>query len=194
MVRLSSGLQITPAMMTHQISLDLTFEPSIGLLARRVDKLGVDVRSFREPLKRIIQRVIIPSIRTNFDVGGRPAWADLAEGTIRQKKTNQKLVESGRLRRVGTQLNIWHIDREKAAVLDLPSSIWYGKVQQAGMEASASKSIKLAGTSRTVDVEEQGSGGIPARPWLVIQESDIAQMDLVMSEWLQERIVAAGLV
>src|SRR6185503_20125327 len=96
-----NGLIIFPAFTQHTASsVEVNFEPSLALLARRVDKLGADIRSFRVPLKMAIQQVVIPSIRKNFDQGGRPTWEPLSEHTIRNRKGGtQPLVRTGLLRR-----------------------------------------------------------------------------------------------
>src|SRR5690606_39821609 len=114
------------------VCVDLRFRPAVGLLARTVDKLGADIRSCRESLRRIVKEGMVPSIRTNCDVGGRPAWAPLASSTLEKKRTSQILVETGALRRQMGFINTWTFDREKAMIVDLPQKVWYGKVHQAG--------------------------------------------------------------
>lgn len=115
------------------------FKPSLGIVAKRVDRWNLDIRSFREPLKRSIQRVMIPSIRKNFEVGGRPEWDALAESTIRRRNYSAWpiLVRSGRLKRGVTTLKLWSITPASAAIKDLPERIWYGKVHQEGSEGDA---------------------------------------------------------
>lgn len=95
--------------------------PSIGILAKRVDKFELDIRSFRVPLERSIQRVMAPSFQRNFDVGGRPTWAPLSETTKVIKRQlgygdRGTLVRTGMLRRVVGQKNIWSIGRSGALI------------------------------------------------------------------------------
>src|SRR5690606_29929622 len=97
-----SGLRIDGSI--PGVQLGFTFSPTIGIVAKNVDKLGLDIRSFREPLKRAIQQVVIPSIRTNFDSGGRPAWEPLSEATLRWRQARgiggtAPLIATGALRR-----------------------------------------------------------------------------------------------
>lgn len=110
------------------------FKPSLGIVAKNIDKFAMDIRSFREPLKRSVQQVMIPSFKQNFTVGGRPErWQGLSKSTItRRGSTGPILVRSGKLRRGVTTLNIWSITPSAATIRDLPSRIWYGKVHQAG--------------------------------------------------------------
>jgi len=161
--------------------LKFEFRPSIGIMAKNVDKLGLDIRSFREPLSRSIKEVLIPSFRKNFDVGGRPKWQPLAEATIERRQeegfaAGPTLVRTGKLRRTMGQFNIWTVDREKAALLDLPDSVWYGKIQQGGY---GFKGSARRGTSAAV----------PARPFAVLQSpKDYDDIERVFQKWLDERI------
>lgn len=196
----ASGLIITPALTQRNVSIDLHFQPSVGILARRFDKLGADIRSFREPLKRAVKEVVIPSIKANFDAEGRPGWAQLSEQTVtRRGSAHPILRRSGRLRRVATQLNIWTIDREKALIADLPDSVWYGKVHQAGFgshdvqEDFAYPGGHL-GTPVSQGLKNLGeAGSIPPRPFVMLQPEDLNAIDQVFLDWLDERIAAAGL-
>lgn len=159
--------------------LQFEFQPSIGLMARGFDTMGLNIRSFREPLKRSIQQVLAPSFRQNFDVGGRPErWEPLAEPTVEMRGSAKPvLVRSGLLKRTIQQFNIWTVDREKAAIVNLPQKIWYGKVHQGGYGRRGSGQAKAA--------------GIPARPFVMIQEQDYKAIDRVFERWLEERWVGS---
>lgn len=108
--------------------------PSVGIVAKDIERLGLDIRSFKEPLSRVVKMVMIPSIRKNFDAGGRPAWEPLAEGTIKRRDNSAWpiLDETGKLRRKATQFNIWTITAGSATVRALPSDVFYGAFHQAG--------------------------------------------------------------
>jgi phage gpG-like protein len=196
-----SGLILIPNLtQARVVSVDMHFEPSVGILARKVDKLGLNIRSFREPLLRSVRQVMVPSIRQNFDSGGRPPWEGLAGKTIYRKGHARPLIKSGSLRRVATQINIWKIDSEKALVSDLPDKVWYGKVHQAGYgggTATRRVGIKNIQTGITTYFEESGAeagtGAIPARPFIVLQPEDLDAIERVFGDWLDEKIIAAGL-
>jgi phage gpG-like protein len=194
---MSNGLILSPAVMSAQVtSLELFFEPSVGIIARKLDTLGHSLKDFRTPLKRAIQQVVIPSIQMNFHKHGRPRWAPLAESTVRKNGGRvEPLVDTGALQEGMKSIDLWTISRQTAFIADLPQSIWYGKVHQAGMGARHSVSVSLAGTSRTHDsgIEELGSGAIPARPFVMLQPSDELLIEQVFDIWLDERIAAAGL-
>jgi phage gpG-like protein len=97
-------------------------------------------------------------------------------------------------------MNIWSIDSERALISDLPDSVWYGKVHQAGYGGgSGQKTVRIKNISTglwdtfTEAGSEAGSGEIPARPFVVLQPQDIENIERVFSDWLGERIAAAGL-
>lgn len=190
-------------------TLGITFEPTLVIAAGRIDKLGVDIRSFREPLERAIKQVIIPSIGMNFDQGGRPEWEGHSAGTeeIRsrlRKPLGAVLVTTGALKRGAMQFNNWKVGRGAAVMSDLPARVWYGKVHQKGYEGKTMAArVKAAGgnaaTALTVaigDALASKSRGhvvppIPARPFVMLQPEDEDRITEVFIEWLGERVQAA---
>lgn len=160
--------------------IEFEFRPSIGLSARRIDTFGLQIQSFREPLKRSIQQVLAPSFRKNFEAEGRPQrWEPLSEATLEIRGSSHPiLVRSGLLKRTIQQFNIWTVDRTKAALLDLPQKIWYGKIHQAGYGRRGS------GQSR--------AAGIPARPFVMVQDEDYEAIDRVFDRWFAERAAISG--
>ncbi len=196
-----SGLIVTPGLTQSRVrSIEMHFEPSMGIMARKVDKLGLDIRSFKEPLKRSIRQVMIPSIAQNFTVGGRPPWYPLEDSTVNKKGSEKPLVTTGKLARNMTYMSIWHIDREKAFIADLPQRIWYGKVHQAGarfnIPATGFKIVHVSYLGTTLGRPDKGGGNvgeIPARPFVTVQQQDIEEIERVFELWLNERIVKAGL-
>jgi phage gpG-like protein len=196
------GLIYTPGLTSANVSsVDMTFEPSLGIMARRVNKLGLDIRSFREPLQRAVREVVIPSIEMNFRKHGRPRWEPLSEDTILNRLGNgfdlNILTRTGALRKGATQMKIWTIDREKAFIANLPKNIWYGVVHQAG-SAGAKKTLTGSGRqgfgsmTKTLSITES-HGDIPARPFVLLQKSEEELLDEVFLDWLDERALAAGL-
>lgn len=159
--------------------LTFAFTPSLGISAKNIDKLGLDIRSFREPLKRSIQQVLAPSFKMNFRAGGRPdRWEPLAEETIKFRATQGYapgpiLVRSGKLMKTIQQFNIWSINNTQAAITDLPEKIWYGKVQQGGL-------VKHGRTA--------AAGNIPAREFVLIQGEDYDKIEEVFAKWFVERM------
>lgn len=118
------------------VSLSWEFRPSVGIVAKDVQRLGLDIRSFKEPLTRIVKQVMIPSFKKNFKEGGRPPWTPLAASTIAARKYSAWpiLVRTGRLQKRATQFNIWSIGAQSATIRALPSDAFYGVYHQAGSE------------------------------------------------------------
>lgn len=153
---------------------EVSFLPPLGMIAADFHALGLDIRSFREPLKRSIQQVVAPSIQTNFDVGGRPEWEPLAEKTLEDKARlgypSDPLVRTGKLRRVAGQLNAWTLTSEDATMTQL-SGVDYGEFHQDGTQF------------------------MPAREFAIIQDpDDVDAIQQVFENWLEERFIAKGLV
>lgn len=185
------------------------FTPSLGLKAAQFNTLELDIRSFREPLKRSIQSVIAPSIGRNFIAGGRPtSWAPLSDMTIPVKThANPKfpvedpLLRSGLLMKTMQQLNIWTISSTEAAIQQLPGKIWYGNIHQSGTPMQTTAAKASGGTAQgfmsMMDaVLASGAGGgergmnIPARSFAMVQTSDLDAIQTVWEIWMNERIIA----
>lgn len=124
-------------------SLSWAFRPSVGIVAKDVQRLGLDIRSFKEPLTRIVKQVLIPSFRKNFKEGGRPAWDPLAPNTIKARKYEAWpiLKRTGRLQKRATQFNIWSIGATTATIRALPADAFYGVYHQAGSEGAGGPGI-----------------------------------------------------
>lgn len=139
------------------------------ILATDLDRLALSIRSFREPLRQSVREVVIPSIRKNFDVEGRPQWAALRQETVRKRgATGPILNEKGRLKRVAQQINIWEIGSHQATITGLDGRVKYAKYHQGG-------------TTKMV-----------SRPFLMFQEEDQDNIEDVFYRWLYERSVRQG--
>lgn len=188
------------------LGLTLAFEPSIAISARRIDRLGLDIRSFHEPLKRAIQQVMIPSFKQNFDDGGRPKWTPLSPLTLQARAYRWSnagslapLMVTQALYKTVQHLNIWTIRKTEALIQDLPQEVWYGKVHQTGLlgrKKQVAKVLQTTGlTYSQLESRMQKSGilgVIPARPFLVIQPQDVRDINDVFENWLDERVALAA--
>lgn len=147
--------------------------PPLAILQANFKQLAIDIRSFREPLKRSIQGVIAPSIGVNFAVGGRPAWADLEEDTVRAKASegianpSLPLTRKGKLKKVAQQLNAWTITKDNAFMNRLPGADygWY---------------------------HVTGTRFMPERDFAIIQPEDIDEIEEVFRIWLYQRMARSG--
>jgi phage gpG-like protein len=197
-----------------------SFKPTLGILARDVEKFGIDIRSFREPLRRAVKQVMIPSIAKNFSQQGRPGWEPLAEDTVllreRIGKTGPILNRTGTLKKNMTYTTMWDITQDYAIIKDLPQRVWYGKVHQEGMNSmrtrmrseiarAAKQGVKLTPGAAAKRVQKQidadilsgkaakhSTTNIPARPFVMFQGEDYDDIEKVFNDWLGERAARAG--
>lgn len=153
------------------IDLDVRIIPP--QVARDYAGLARDVRSFHEPMKRSVQQVMAPSLRLNFEVGGRPGWVPLAAATLEKKSRKGQpediLIATGVLRRKAGQLNLWKITRTTAEIM-LPNDIQYAV-------------FHMTGTNK-----------MPAREWAIIQPEDADAITEVFDRWIRERAARRGWV
>ena len=107
------------------------------------------------PLLRVWGEIALTSIQQNFEVGGRPTWKTLSDVTIALKGHDKKLIgRTNNLRRI-----TYKIQAPKLIVGTAPSARDYAAIQQFG--GKAGRNLKVV---------------IPARPYLVLQEEDKAEM------------------
>lgn len=185
-----------------------SLNPSIGLVAKDINRLGLDIRSFRVPLARSVSEVMTGSIRKNFNVGGRPPWEPLADYTVEVRGSSKPiLIRSGKLRRVASQFNIWTITQTSAFIRQLPSSVWYGNIHQAGYGSLmdiARKELGAQASLRDVKIRalrlmmgahapsRQTKFVIPQRPFIVFQEEDVERIQEIFIEWMESRADKVG--
>jgi phage gpG-like protein len=157
---------------------------------------------------------MMPSIRKNFDVGGRPepGWEPLADYTVEVRGSAQPiLVRSGALKRTASSFNIWSIGETSAAIKQLPSTVWYGNIHQEGYGSLGQKARKLlGGQASAASVAEvasrlfEQSGAtrekgrretkfvIPQREFALFQESDIEKIQEIFADWMEDRADQVG--
>lgn len=163
-IRLRNGL--TNAMLPEGIGFELKFEPTIAIQAAGLRRFYREVGDLKVPLRNAARTVVRPSIRLNFEVGGRPPWEPLSEYTIDQKKGNSRpLIRTGHLRDVASSWQIWTFTENSATIRSLPSSAWYGNVHQKGHR-------KMGAGAKSTGTYGIGYVNIPARPFITLQKSD----------------------
>lgn len=145
---------------------------NLNLVVADMLALGVDVRSFREPLTDSIREVAAPAIRRHFDEEG-PGWAALSESRVQFKSRHQLRSEilqaTGRLRQVAGQINAWNVTQDSAELANLQDAE-YGWVHQEGYEPM----------------------NIPQREWAYLDESDLNQIENVFGRWISMRLARRG--
>lgn len=171
------------------------FKPSIGMLARDIDRLGIDIRSFREPLERSIRLVVLPSIAMNFREEGRPnKWDELAPYTIKERggATGPILDRTGVLKQAAVQFNNWEINQIAAVFRGLPERAAYGGVHQAGTGGDPVSVMSMSAAEIIAGAKGHKKVVIPARPFIMYQEEDEFAIEEIFAEWLEERASRVG--
>jgi phage gpG-like protein len=189
-----------PRMWASPVFGGAAFNVQARILANDVDKLGVDIRSFRVPLRRSVEQVMIPSIATNFAVGGRPRWQPLSIGTVENRGSAEPvLIRTGKLRRVATQKNMWSyftgtIGREVNYVefdqSQLEKSAPYGVFHQYGAASHTdplSKMIKKRDPHALLG-EETANWRLPQRMFVTMRPEDQVEIYSIFYQWLSERV------
>ena len=161
------------------VRFDAKFDPTPVILMAAFGALAKQLRSYKKPLETAIRDVMVPSIKKNFDMEGRPRWVPLSQSTLDTKiahgeRFTRILQSSGALLRSATQTNIWKIDARagEAYIPDLPDDVWYGRVHQLGAK--------------------RGLSPTPERPFLVIQPEDANKIEKVFEDWIKTRLRATG--
>lgn len=146
------------------ISIELEGEDAIAL---GLEQISASLRSFQEPLRESVVRVLIPSIRENFDSEGRPPWQRLADATVlRRGSSGPILNRTGTLRSEATSLENWNIGREEATMTGVSAE--YGAYHQ------------------------EGTRNMPARPFVMIQPEDEVQILDIFGDWVDRKIAEGG--
>jgi len=203
---LLSGLRLDSGIISFE------FKPSIGILARDIDKLGMDISTFKEPLQRSIRDVMIPSFRKNFEAEGRPAWEPMSASTefMRQRmgRSGSRLLHlTGALEAAATSESLWSVTDQFAAVRSLPGSVSYGNIHQEGYGgmggavkanikkgmsagAAAKAAMKALDAKILAGKARNGGGGanIPARPFIMFQDEDEDAVMQVFDDWLGQQL------
>jgi phage gpG-like protein len=172
-----------------------SFNIQAKILAHDVDMLAVDIKSFRVPLKRSVAQVMIPSIRTNFDVGGRPRWQPLAQGTVDNRGGSSEpiLIRTGRLKRTATQKNMWYYYSVTGGIFNavefdeqaLSKRVPYGVFHQygaVGWHSAMDKMVLKAG-----GIPGGPSWELPSRMFVSMRPEDQVEIHAIFYQWLVER-------
>lgn len=181
------------------MGIEYSLDPSAVILVAEFNKLGMDIRSFKEPLQRSV-KYMGPSFVENFTVSGRPEkWAALSDVTIEEKfqkgyaRPSAPLIGTGLLMKTVGQQSIWKINGiEGYAAVDNLGAADYGVFHQEGHEGESIGVIKGKDKKGKAIIEAYESGGLPARPFLVFQPRDEKAIEDIFIKWFQERSIAAG--
>ncbi len=156
-------------------SFDFTFGNGLDGAKIAAKELSVDLRSLKEPLRRAVKEVMIPSFRENFDSEGRPSWTP-----AKRNYGHSLLNDTGKLKNATQLLAIWDFDREHA------------KLNPSSLESRVGpKIVHQTGAVRKIaNPKGKGKGvhRIPARPFIMMQNEDQEKIAEIFDKYLQERV------
>lgn len=177
--------------------------PSIGIVAKDIFKLGLDIQHYKEPLTRAVLEIMIPSILKNFLMEGRPEeWERLAKFTEvrRGGKARPILYRTGMLEKTASSFRIWSIGDKSATIKKLPPHAWYGALHQEGYGSIGQIARKELGAGATDEeiqeramqlfmgarpAHQQTKVIIPQREFILFQEEDIEDIQALFADWME---------
>jgi phage gpG-like protein len=198
----------------HILAAGWEIRPSIGIIARRVNKLALQIADYKVPLVESVRVVMMPSIRQNFLHEGRPtAWEPLSLAAEKIRGSARPILyRSGLLENVASSFGIWSFTKTGATIRDLPPEVWYGKLHQGGWGSIRDVAVdfllregyaltlrnirtamaRLARTAGTTEAHNETKFVIPARPFLLIQAEDEEAISDIFIEWMEGLVNEAG--
>lgn len=113
------------------------------------------------PLMKNLGEITLSSVQENFEVGGRPKWQPLAPATVKAKGHAKPLLDSGVLKSV-----VMKARADQVVVGVQPAAKAYAAIQHFGGKAGRNHSVT-----------------IPARPYMLLQDEDLAEIDQLLQSW-----------
>jgi phage gpG-like protein len=178
------------------------FTPSIGIVAKDIDRLGLEITQYQVPL-HAAAAYMSDSIKKNFRQQGRPSkWEPLAEYTVKLRGNRGPiLIRTGNLMRAATSLSIWSFTATTASVQSLPANVWYGNIHQEGYGTIMNVARKMLGhVASELDVTalatklfreprppaQQTKFAIPQREFILFQEpEDVEAIQEIFINWME---------
>jgi phage gpG-like protein len=151
-----------------KIELSDSFFRQLTVLETKIDLLEFKLSDFKEPLEVALHDVVIPSVAANFEHGGRPKWAPLAPGTVRNRNnhTGPILYRSGKLYDAATDPSSWTVTKDMLALTSISGRVKYAGFHQMGAPRA----------------------NIPARPYVEYQPQDIDAIMELFGLWVDDII------
>lgn len=192
---------------------DWEFRPSVEIIARDMFVLDKQLQDYTVPLKDAIRKVMVPSIKYNFSVEGRPPWPRLSLRAEQIRGSARPILwRTGALEDAATNPNIWTVTKTSATVKRLPPNVWYGALHQEGYgdlrtralqelarlfpgRTPTKKAVQTMATELSMISEETGRGSkfaIPQRKFIMMQDEDADDIQEIFVDWLEKLVNEAG--
>lgn len=154
-----------------------SWEPTLELLISDLQGFAATLDDFHEALEACVEEVMIPSLTTNFDVGGRPAWEPLKESTIERKQGFERpeapLIRTGDLMEKVGSIDAWNIEAMSATFTNL-DGVEYGWAHNEGYYSPR-------------------SGDVPQRQFLTFQDEDETRIAGIFGRFIAAKQAAFAL-
>lgn len=136
-------------------------------LRRRLRTARRAMTNFSPWLKQSVL-IVIESVQTNFDQGGRPGWVELAEETIRKRGPGEPLRDEG----------------------ILMASVTSPRTHADGVYEIDNFSIEVGTSRKQAGPQHHGTrdGHIPPRPFMFMQEIDEKRITTLAVEFLDKSL------
>lgn len=142
-----------------RITFDPKFYRDISAIEAAIDLLGRNLDDFQEPLRASLELVIIPSIATNFEVGGRPKWKALSYPYSVYRRPAPILIQTGALFQSTQSMQNWDVGPNSVSMNGI-SNVNYANYHQTGTRK------------------------MPARPYVMFQPEDVASIAQIFEIWV----------
>lgn len=150
------------------VSFNVDFIPGSRLIGRDLGLMAAGFRTFRVPLTKAVDSVMVQHIIEQFEAGGEPPWEPHADTTSERRGRQGTLggypqdilVESGRLFGAVTRRARWTITGQEAYFSNLPNNAKYGF-------------FHLTGTPK-----------MSARPFIQVTNREVDEIQRVFGNWV----------
>ena len=170
-------------------------------LNRKIDNLGRAMKGASD-LMKLWGEIAVTSMRENFEAGGRPAWKKLRAQTIKLKGHGDPLKgRTGNLERITYKAHADHVvmgthpsARKYAAIHQFGGTIKHpGGTPYFVGEDGLAKFVSIrkaaqifAQSGSRLNLTAPHGIPVPARPYMVLQDEDIAEMGQTARAYLQK--------
>lgn len=147
---------------------DADFVPRARIIGADLSALARGFRTYRVPLTKSVDSVMVQHIIHQFEVGGEPPWEPHADSTVERRERQGTLggypqdilVETGTLFESATRKARWTITGDEAFFSNLPDRAEYGE-------------FHMTGTTNMV-----------ARPFIQLTENELDEVQGVFGNWV----------
>jgi len=158
--------------------LGITVTPALSGIISGLNRFSGDIRSTRPLLEQLVDEVVQPAIRSNFETQGTRLggnhWVSLSQYTLEDKAKHgypsDILVRTGRLKRRATSKAVWTFNGQQGHAFITASS--FGEHH------------KVAVAHHT------GTARMPDRPFLAVTPEDVNKMEQIVNEWISDNFNA----